>query len=372
MSNIFGQLDINNENMRPHNEFIDNNNRNRNRNCNRSTSRSRSSAFYEQELNINENIPRVSTPSLLEYESVTNSFFRVVKGFLTDISVYSYIIFEVPGIISRIPGKSDTNVMKGFVATIKSDDNNNYTKFIIKNLIKKQIPDIDTVSREIFFNRIFGLSEEQVDRKLIKLHAYNIENGIRLQAFVQNSGRLFSYLKYFYKYDNNFLEWTDTLDKILKNSDGSSEYMFGVMTEKGMESIRPNDFIEIDSTKKPEYVQDSNFYPILDNEDSFRKILELFLRTNMLKKMFMARQVTNISDRVRNFIEKTPEFSSFPLPLKLLVRTFSPNTMPHTTKPMSYQRMRLAAKRSSPITRKNKGKMGGAKKKRTTKRREKN
>jgi len=289
------------------------------KNNNKKEHRSRSSAFSEN-LNLN-NEPHK--------ERVVDNFFRIVNAFINNPEIIRHVLTRFPTVIDRIPGKSNTNVLSGFQTSMNANSNLNsktysYTKYILKKLLKAvQDNGIDfmNISMDEFFEEAFGLNVEQVERRLNELHPVEpviLRNGTRSEAYIQNPGRFFSYLKYYHLFDEDFLEWIRTTDElsdlvsilvkekpITGNFALLSTAQFGNKIPPESElRLFADEYILFKEEVRPPFIQRTTNFPIID----LRVFVGKLMNTSALSKLFMSGAILRISSGVLRILNASSEY----------------------------------------------------------------
>jgi hypothetical protein len=374
-SGFFGELN-NNKSRRSSNyrsnSFVSNNNTNYNSENLRplpNTPRGRSSAFSENNLtfnNVSPNTPTATEPSRRNIEKLKESFldnyWRIINLFLRDPRVVRHITLTYRTIFIPISGTPIPKLLRGTENILKSDTNasppRTYTETkriltkLLEELASRSDGNINKLTSDEFFMDAFGLTEDEISIKLKELHP---ENSVRLndgkysEKFMHVPGRFYRGLLDFYNYGDTFLEWRATTDNLSRNvldyvSSGSVlSGIFALQTLKPYDNRVPKnseipvaEYIIIDSSKKPSYVQDTTSIPIYDN---LIEIIEPLINTETMKELFRKKVIIKISPGVRAILESKAEYK------KLLNAAFPPSP-PSLSSPkeVSYQTRRLLAK----------------------------
>lgn len=299
--------------------------------------RSRSSAFSEN-LNVNNLL-------LQPKEKVVDNFFRILNAFLNDPQVTRHIVTEFPGVIDRIPGRTNSNVIIGLSDSLKENVQNSksytYTKHIIRKLmraVQDRAIDYNTVDMNRFFEEAFGLKQSQVEYKLNQLHPdepIELRNGTLSQVYVQNPGRFFSYLKNYYIFGDEFLEWIRTTDELSDLVDVLSKRgipitgNFAIISLAQFGNIVPpedeirsfaDEYILIKETIRPPFLQLTTNFPIMD----LKLFVEKIISTTTMKKLFKNGGVQRLSSGIIRVLNENEENRKLlDLALRQLPRTLS-------------------------------------------------
>lgn len=250
-------------------------------------SRGRASAFSENNLNLNDESgpagaagASAAAATGLEREklkeSFLNNFWRIINLFLTDDEVLKHInqlSNKVFGIIT-IPGKSSNkistsrNILASNLSVVPRDYIN--TRKVLTKLLNElsKTYDLNKLTMDEFFEKVFGLSTEEVERRLKYLHPTKsvlLNNGSYSESFIQLPPRFYQAIKDFYNYGDEFLEFRSTTDvlsrKILNYTSlklNPKGIFYIISSAKGEEVDLPpetneivNEYIVIDSEKNP-------------------------------------------------------------------------------------------------------------------------
>lgn len=370
-SGFFGELN-NNKSRRSSNyrsnSFVSNNNTNYNSENLRplpNTPRGRSSAFSENNLtfnNVSPNTPTVAANIEKLKESFLDNYWRIINLFLRDPRVVRHITLTYKEIFNPIPGTSNQRLLRGTENTLKSDTNasppRTYTETrkiltkLLDKLASRSGRNINKLTSDEFFMDAFGLTEEDISIKLKELHPENsvrLNNGKYSEKFMHVPGRFYKGLLDFYNYRDTFLDWRATTDNLSRNvldyvSSGSIlSGIFALQTLKPYDNRVPKnseipvaEYIIIDGSKKPTYVQDTTSFPMYNN---LVEIIKPLMNTETMRELFRKKAIIKISPGVRAILEGNPEYKellniALPPPVK-----FTP-----LSKSVPYQTRRLLAK----------------------------
>ena len=350
---------------------IVNNETNINNNVRPPPSRGRSSAFSENNLNNvfpNNNL-RATNRQLRERktEAFLSNFWRIINAFLSDSEVLEHITTNYNSVFRIIPRPSinRVSVARNNLASNLLQRPRNYerTRAILIKLLDEISAkvSIDSLSMDDFFERAFGMDTDAVADRLKMLHPSEptiLNNGTYSEQFIQQPGRFFKAIINFYRYRDDFLEWRSTTDELSRKvldyvTRGTSmSGIFSIVktipfTTQPINSDLTEEYIFIDSSKAPEYMQKTTTFPIFDLPYFVNEIM----KTRTMRELFTQKGVILISSGVREILEKNPENKRL-LNAALLNKgsTTVGTTSGKTTEPFSYFQRRLAAKgvRSQP------------------------
>ena len=353
-----------------------------------SNTRTRSTGFSENNsgFNFNENVVPAAAetiPNRSERERMAETFidnyWRIINLFLLDPRVLRHVTLKYDNVFQKIPGKSNKNLLKGsqniLMNNTKTREARMYyqTKRILQNLLKElsKKVNINDLEPNDFFIMAFGLTEDEIERKLKELHPPEtilLNTGKYSEKFMHVPGRFYKGILDFYKYGNTFLEWrsiTDVLSRKILDYISNGRVPNGILSIVSLDPRTKNipstnelteEYILFSSEDKPDYMQNTTTFPILD----LKYFIEQLINTNTMKTLFKNRSIIKISPGIRAILESNPEY-------KLLLNTaFPPKIGNSKSKPMNYSRMRLTVKGAIPTRRPHNLYKGGNKKRSNT------